>query len=151
MVDKSIVDEMSALYQKVASLEEENNELITRCLTLENIKEDNKKFQCFTEQSNLTARQNSKLPHDRKTCTVKSHYEHSGNFQLTSNVEVVTMPPRPHEVETFLQSLSARRNCLTQGGIKPEPASNHKNSIRFPSSKNYCAFWNIHNDREYEQ
>ena len=47
-VDKSIADEMSALYQKVASLEEENNELRTRCLTLENIKEDNKKFQCFT-------------------------------------------------------------------------------------------------------
>ena len=47
-VDKSIVDEMSALCQKVASLEEENNELRTRCLTLENIKEDNKKFQCFT-------------------------------------------------------------------------------------------------------
>ena len=32
-VDKSIVDEMSALYQKVACLEEENNELRTRCLT----------------------------------------------------------------------------------------------------------------------
>ena len=47
-VDKSIVEEMSALYQKVASLEEENNELRTRCLTLENIKDDNKKFQCFT-------------------------------------------------------------------------------------------------------
>ena len=48
MVDKSIVDEMSALYQKVASLEEENNELTTRCLTFENIKDDNKRFQCFT-------------------------------------------------------------------------------------------------------
>ena len=47
-VDKSIVEEMSALYQKVAFLEEENNELRTRCLTLENIKDDNKKFQCFT-------------------------------------------------------------------------------------------------------
>lgn len=64
---------------------------------------------------------------------------------------LVTMLPRPYEVETFLQSLSARRNCLSQGGIKPEPASNHKNSMRFPSSKNYCAFWNIQNDREYEQ
>ena len=47
-MEKSIVDEMSVLYQKVASLEEENNELRTRCLTLENIKDDNKKFQCFT-------------------------------------------------------------------------------------------------------
>ncbi|XP_044180975.1 uncharacterized protein LOC114947456 [Acropora millepora] len=52
MVDKSIVDEMSALYQKVASLEEENNEFRTKCLTLENIKEDNKKFLCFTELPN---------------------------------------------------------------------------------------------------
>jgi len=52
MVDKSILDEMSALYQKVASLEEENNEFRTTCLTLENIKEDNKKFQCFTELPN---------------------------------------------------------------------------------------------------
>lgn len=46
-MDKSIVDEMSALYQKVASLEEENNELRTRCLTLENLKDDNERFQCF--------------------------------------------------------------------------------------------------------
>ena len=39
---------MSALYQKVAYLEEENNELRSRCLSLESIKDDNKKFQCFT-------------------------------------------------------------------------------------------------------
>ena len=51
-VDKSIVDGISALYQKVASLEEENNELRTRCLTLENIKDDNKRFQCFTSMPN---------------------------------------------------------------------------------------------------
>ena len=54
-MEKSIVDELSDLYQTVASLEEENNELRTRCLTLENRKDDNKKFQCFTGLPNYAS------------------------------------------------------------------------------------------------
>lgn len=42
-----IINELCTIYLKVADLEEENNILETRCLTLKNIKEDDKWFLCF--------------------------------------------------------------------------------------------------------
>lgn len=47
-VDQSIVDEMLLLNKRIADLEKENDSLRSKCLILENIKLDDKKFQFWT-------------------------------------------------------------------------------------------------------
>lgn len=47
-IDKKITDELSKLHQRIAELEEENDYLKKRCLSIESIMLDDKKFQFFT-------------------------------------------------------------------------------------------------------
>lgn len=47
-VDQSVVDGMVLLNRKIADLEKENNYLCSKCLILENIKLDDKRFQFWT-------------------------------------------------------------------------------------------------------
>lgn len=47
-MDQSVVDEMVLLNRKIADLKKENNYLRSKCLILENIKLDDKRFQFWT-------------------------------------------------------------------------------------------------------